>query len=92
MASKFALEKAAQAWTTKSTCDLAMQPELAEAFADIIDALIVRPAPSFSRENLFSAIQHYVDTVNGKKWDELYEERELVDCPLHGKNVTCPRC
>jgi hypothetical protein len=43
MASEFALMKAAQAWQTKGTCDLPMQPALAEAFADIIDCLVVSP-------------------------------------------------
>lgn len=43
MASKFALEKAAQAWCTKSTSHLFMNVELAEAFADIIDSVMVKP-------------------------------------------------
>ena len=39
MATKFALEKAASAWCTPSTEQIEMIPELAEAFADIIDTV-----------------------------------------------------
>ena len=38
--SKFALQKAAQAWCTPETEKITMIPELAKAFADIIDELI----------------------------------------------------
>jgi hypothetical protein len=40
MASKFALEKAAQAWCKDSTKFKQMDPALAEAFAEIIDEII----------------------------------------------------
>lgn len=39
MASPIALQKAAQAWCKPSTSHLVMQPELAEAFAEIVDDL-----------------------------------------------------
>ena len=38
MASKYALERAAQAWCTDKTSSIVMDPILAEAFADILDA------------------------------------------------------
>jgi hypothetical protein len=37
MASERSLQLAAQAWCTKKTRDHVMDPELAEAFADILD-------------------------------------------------------
>jgi hypothetical protein len=40
MASTFALQKAAQAWTTPTTENKVMDAELALAFANIIDELI----------------------------------------------------
>lgn len=44
MASEFALMKAAQAWQTKATSHIWMEPDLAEAFADILDACMVNPS------------------------------------------------
>ena len=40
MASKYALERAAQAWCTKETENTIMDVNLAEAFADILDEYI----------------------------------------------------
>lgn len=39
MSTQFARKKAAQAWCKEKTKHLTMQPELAEAFADILDEI-----------------------------------------------------
>ena len=43
MATKLALEKAAQAWCTPNTKKIIMQPELAKAFAEILDEIWHQP-------------------------------------------------
>lgn len=43
MASEVALQKAAQAWCTPATSNRVMDPELAEAFADILDGIWNQP-------------------------------------------------
>jgi hypothetical protein len=51
MASEKSLEKAAQAWCKDTTKHLVMIPELAEAFAEILDANIVIKKDSEPQSN-----------------------------------------
>ena len=43
MASELARQKAAQAWCTPETSKIVMMPELAEAFANILDDIWSKP-------------------------------------------------
>ena len=43
MASELARQKAAQAWCMNNTSHLEMQPDLAEAFAEILDEIWSKP-------------------------------------------------
>ena len=43
MASELARQKAAQAWCTEKTSKIVMMPELAEAFANILDDIWSKP-------------------------------------------------
>lgn len=73
MASKRAREKAAQAWCTPETKDKVMDPDLAEAFADILDSLCPESDENHVVLNARSiAIQEILDMLKEYEDDEVF--------------------
>jgi hypothetical protein len=63
-ASSAALQKAAQAWCTPRTSNKVMDPELATAFADILDALALNVVECLLDEGLYRAEGDYYYTTS----------------------------
>lgn len=63
-ASSASLQKAAQAWCTPSTSSKIMDPELATAFADILDKLALAVVEGLLDEGLFRAEGDYYYVTN----------------------------
>ena len=86
MASKLAREKVALAWCTEATKHKVMDPELAEAFAEILDEYIT------ASNNLCAACEHKyrVETTAPLGWQCPVCGKGLspyvTECSCHGKN------